>query len=814
MRLLLLAAFFFTLILVVENSGIEISYPDGNQLLFYPKDQLINRLSFVHVVWTMDLQGPINLLKNVTTDLDSRFKAELRKSNKPIKKFDLENNVSSVWNDNTLQDLYSEKHLDGAVVCLTLLEMFYRLYHQLDSLLRSVPEKYDVSDDLLNHQRMKREDPDDEVFSFIDDPTQLRCLNTNSSLERFKREILGGAALGISVWNSYRISNIESHFANLSSKYNVLVDSVQLLGAQHNQLAADVELMKRLIHIISSNNYRKILASAISTSSQIQNTVENVVSIVTSGRQRRISPRLINGDSLAELFLNLKKKAAELDSELLLVHPTDIYDVQASYGYSQSGLLFKIYAHIPMASKSETLALFEHIPFPMAFQSMMANATITPVTGLDKYLAVLPTESSPDGHKYRVLSESEFQGCFKLRDYYLCSNRNTLRLDIRSSCIGSLWMQDHTLVLQNCKLKIEPLQEVAVKTSPRQWLVFSPELLIRSVKCGKRTVQSLRFERQTLISLIDDCEVTLLKFVLSTDTNVLMDFKILTHEWRYFGSIFSPSTLDEDDINKAFDEISLSKGKYGIQNLDHLKHYFEASSNSINKLWDSISNLNLFSWFGNVYMFLFYIFIIWLFVVALMKGWFKKCCFPKKKILSRDSSIARPLKTPIIRYTAPPPLSKSAAAPAVPTSPPSYNSIVNASAPLVPVETENEGLFSSSNNDFQLYPSLPARNENARLYPTVSIETESERLYPSIPSVPVRNENTRVYPTISTEDENERIFPAAVKGDKSGAGANLLCYVKHVPANQSVTSFVCHHHDPINGCNGSFGQKKKKCLRF
>src|SRR5574343_1685455 len=202
-----------------------------------------------------------------------------------------------------------------------------------------------------------------------------------------------------------------------------------------------------------------------------------------------------------------------------------------------------------MASKSETLSLFEHIQFPLVYQSMATNLTITPDTGLDRFLAVLPTEASPDGHKYRVLDEPSLQNCFKLRSYYLCSGRNTLRLDIRSSCIGSLWMQDHELVLQNCNMKIEPLQEVAVKTSPRQWLVFSPELLIRSVKCGKNIVQSLRFERQTLITLIDDCEVTLLKFVLSTDTSILMDFKVLTHEWRYFGNVFSPSTRVNDDIN-------------------------------------------------------------------------------------------------------------------------------------------------------------------------------------------------------------------------------------------------------------------------
>src|SRR5574343_23945 len=96
MKLFLLVPYFLSLFYLVDNSGIEISYPEGNQLLFYPKNQLINRLSFIHVVWTMDLQGPIHLLKNVTSDLEARFKTEIRKSTRPVKQFDLENNVSSV----------------------------------------------------------------------------------------------------------------------------------------------------------------------------------------------------------------------------------------------------------------------------------------------------------------------------------------------------------------------------------------------------------------------------------------------------------------------------------------------------------------------------------------------------------------------------------------------------------------------------------------------------------------------------------------------------------------------------------------------
>jgi len=697
------------------------------------------------------MSGPLGLLKKITTDLESRFRLELAKSGRTVKHFELEQNVSSVWSDNTLQDLYSEKQLDGAVVSLTLLEMFSRIHYQLDNLLRSVPDKYDINDESLLHNRVKRSMDShqnvSEGFSFEEDPSLMECLHKNSS-ERVKREILGGIALGVGMWNSYRISTIESHFANLSSKFNVLVDSVSLLSSQHTQLAADVELMKRLIHMISSNNYRKILAMSVSTSNRLQSVVDDVSDIVTMGRQRKVSSRLINGDSLMELFVKLKKKAVELESRLLLEHHTDIYDVQASYGYSQDGLFFKIYVHVPLASNSETLSLFEHIPFPMAYQSMIANATVTPDPGPDKFLAVMPTEISPDGHKFRVLNEVELQGCFKLRNYFLCSGRNTLRLDFKSSCIGSLWMQDHNLVIKNCAMKLEPLHEVVVKTAPRQWLVFSPKLLFISTKCGKNTVESLRFERQTLVTLVENCEITLTRFLLSTDTNSMLDFKVRTFEWRYFGSIFSPTSTADDDLNKIIDKISFSKSKYGLPDLSDLRHYFDVSENRLSRIWEAITNLNLFSWFGNVYMFILYVVIIWLCIMALTKGWFKKCCCPKKNIIPRrNSSIIRSVRSSSVAYNVP--VQQQSSTPEN-NMPPSYSSIVSA-----PSES-----FNSNSDPNLMYPLVPMVSE---------VNQRSGAMYPLVP--------------LESSEADQ-------------------CLIKFGSGNHE--NFICHHHDPIHGCNGSF----------
>ena len=533
----------------------------------------------------------MDLLHNITTELEQAFRTEIANANHRVKSLKTEDDIVSVWADQSFKNLYSARNLDGASTSLTLLEMFLRIRNQLASLLMAVPEKYNFNDDSLIHLRSKRgtlamlpyfvqagsnaqsELMDDE-FSDLDFDQEF-----NFDDHRDKREILGSVAIGMSLWNSYKIHNLENHLANLSSKYNVLVDSTNLLSAKHNQLAADVVLMKRLIEIISSTNYRKILAVSLSAADRLRDTVDSVVSIVTSGRQRRISPRLLNGDALAEAYISLLQKAKELNSELLLLHPTDIYNVQASYGYSQQGLVFEVVAHVPMAEKTEKLALLEHIPFPIAYQSRMSNSTITPDVGNDKYLAVLPltqASSTAVSHRFRVLNEAELQSCFMLRNYYLCSGRNSLRTDIKSSCISSLWLKDFELIQKNCNMKIEPPQEVVAKISPREWLIYSPVSMSKSIACGKNVIDSLRFERQTLLTLVEDCELNLERHYLSTDVNILIDFRIQTHDWKYYGSVFAAVEDTRDNFDEVIEEVAASKGKFGLQDLSFLKHYFVA----------------------------------------------------------------------------------------------------------------------------------------------------------------------------------------------------------------------------------------------
>lgn len=731
-----------------ENT-IHVSYPDGNQILFDPKGFLVNKIAFIHVKFIVDMQDPLKMLDKIILDLNEAYLAEVKRSNNRIvNKVNTQDDIASVWGDGSLAALYNDKNLDGATVCLTLLEVFLRISIQLKGLLTSVPEKYDVHGGTMIHDRTKR------AVGLL----------------------AGGVAIGISLWNSHKISVLEKHLTDLSSKYNKLIDSTVLLSEKHNQLAADVEIMARLIKMIASSNYRKILATAISAQDQLRDTIDNVVSIVTDGRQKRVSPRLVNGDDLAKLFLSISRQAKDINCEMILTQPSDLYEVEASYGYSKEGLVFGIYLHVPVVPKSEKLALLEHIPFPIYHQSFLMNSTLTPQTGLDKFLAVLPTslatqENGIASHKYRVLSEVEFQSCHQIRDHFLCAGRNTLRTDIDNSCIGSLWLKDKDLIKKNCDIKIEPLKEVAAKLSPKEWLIFSPELYTAPALCGKNIIKSIRFEHQTRLRLAEDCDLSLKHHILTTDVNIMEDFKIETHEWRYFDSIFDEVIKEEEDFNEVIKEISSSKGKYGLNktSMAVLKHHVEPTNDQLSKIWSAISNLNIFAWFGNVYTFLAACLIIFVLYLAITRGWFKSCFSSSD---SGSPEMERPMRPVLLSYRP--------------------NEAI-LSAPLLQSNLEK-----------------PKSLEEPKPPPYSSLLLEEAGA--QAPSAPFLDEISNVTSNESFLNQNSiKIENEAKQNSYSPVNPLAMCVVKSIPRGRSIQDFICNHHAPgtVQGCSGYFKRKPK-----
>lgn len=622
---------------VCQKIDFEVKYPKSNQILFRERGTIINKATFLHVKFFMNMSLILEELEHVIQRLNETFLMESKRSIEPIPSFLLGSEMvgkESLWKASEIEALYSTRSKDGVVITGLLLQMFERNYNELKDALNVMPKESDYAS---NGHRQKR---------------------------LILGELFGGAALAIGVRNVGKISVIEKSLHNFTRKYNKLIDSTQLLADKHEQLVLDSAILKQLILMLEGRNYHKIMALVTVLNDRLTKLISNVHSVITSGQQHHVSTELISGEALIQLFNSISFKAQEMGCEMVLEDPSDFYDLESTYGYDKEGKEFAIYVHVPLVTKNERLRLLEYIPYPI-LQSLSLNATILPQTRKENLIALLPEqvsqkESVVPQHKFRILEELELENCHRIKTTYLCSGRNTLRTDIENSCIGSLWLREHSLITKNCDVRVTESTEFVARLSNNKWLVFSPLPFSTNIICGKSEHENLRLEVQTEIRLPEDCKVQLKRHVLTTDVNVFFGFAIKNYDWQFDGNIFDGLINNQEQLKEIFQTLLTSRTELRIKDLEGLKHYFEISQSYYSELWNMLKNLSFIPWFDGLTLTLLICAFGVLIFFFLYKSGYCCCC---RKAVTFNQTVA------------------DIAADIASSLPPPYDSIIRPSAP-------------------------------------------------------------------------------------------------------------------------------------
>ena len=601
----------FLMICASSASSINQTELMDNQILFREKGYIINKTTFVHVRFTVNMTEYMEGVDLVIDGLNKTFLDEKYAATLNVYPFlQGDGGQSSIWDQGEFEGLYMKRASDGMLVSKWLYDMFTMSVRDMEDILMVTPEKEEEN---LQHQRTKR---------------------------AIIGGILGGIGLGLGIYNTYTIHQIEKHLSKLTTKYNQVVDSVTLLDSNHVALAVDTTMLKNMQKILLTRNYHKIITYVLTSNEKMKRLYNTVKGIINEGRMNRLSPDLIHGEELKLLFTKLSIMAFERGCKMVLERPFDLYKVETTYAYERNGKVFAIYVHVPMVEKDEKLRLYEYVKFPI-LQSFKANATLIPNVGEETNIAVVPitqTVSSKNPisqHRFRTLSETDLQSCLKINDVYLCGGRNTLRTDIESSCIGGLWLADHKIISKNCEMEILSLREYVAKIGTNKWIIFSPEKRFKSAKCGDNIAETIRLSYQTKLVMPEDCMVALDSHYLTTDTNVNMDFNYKIIQWNFNGDVFQEFGEGMENINEVIQGIVQSKSKFSVGDISHLKHYFSPSTAQIAAIWEYLSSLNIFAWFGNIYIFL----TICLIIVGIwfcyrggcLSAFYKCLCYKKKR---------------------------------------------------------------------------------------------------------------------------------------------------------------------------------------
>jgi len=544
-----------------DGSRVKERYVYDNQIMFRESGIVINKAVFIHVKFQVDMRPTLDAIAEIGKKLKDVNKAEIDNSKLNILPYLMgsESN-NSIWRKDEAATLWRKRSMDGVAITGMLHTMFNRSVHSLDQALKVLPYRYEINRGHRFHERQKR----------------------------FIGLFLGG-------YNMYKIDRLEKNFKNLTSKYNILIDYVQELSGKHIQLAVDTALLKDLVIFLSNKNYHKIITLVMTLQDQLKDTISDVRAIAREGNRGRMAPEMLGGEELIEFFEMMRQKAEERKCRMVMETPNDVYDLDATYGFDQVNKTFIVYLHVPMYEIGEELKLWEYVPFPI-LQSLVLNATITPQTGKENFIALMPDDTirKSDGneapHRYRIMNEYDLNMCRRIRNTYLCGGRNTLRTDIHKSCIGNLYQRSHEGIARTCDLEIGRLEEYVAKIGVNRWIIFSPTPFMENAICGQER-ESLKFEIQTILELPEDCRVNLRSTQLSTDININIEYEIKRFDWKYDGNIFSELEIDDKDLAVLMQEMISTKSKFGLKDLNHLKHYFEYTENGLTKMFDYISDM-------------------------------------------------------------------------------------------------------------------------------------------------------------------------------------------------------------------------------
>ncbi len=592
------------LVLVLSTEGIQRpkeKYLQDNQVMFREKGIVINKAIFAHVKFTMEMGPIVESMFEIGKKLKEVYETEKENSNLDILPYLMgsEGN-SSIWRQNEAAELWRKRAVDGAAISGMLYSMFNGSMHELVEALTVIPESYDTH---IGHR-----------FH-----------------ERHKRFIFGAPALAMSTSNWIRIDRLEKSFANFTSKYNKLIDNVMIMNEKHIQLATDVAMLKTLMKLLNHKNYHKIITQVMALEEKLRNTISDVKAMVREGQRGKIAEEMLGGSELIKFFDMMVEKAKDFGCRLVMEHPTDVYELDATFGYNGKNKTFVVYLHVPMYEIGEELKLWEYVPFPI-IQSLTLNSTIVPKTGKENFIALMPDDSVKTNtvsvpHRFRIFNEYDLNMCKRLRNIYMCGGRNTLRTDIENSCIGNLYLRDHHGITRTCDLEIGRLEEFVAKIGVNKWVVFSPKPLRKEVKCGKEK-DIVMFEIQTLIELPEDCMIRLESTVLTTDININIEYSLQHFSFKYDGNIFDELNIDDKKFAVYIQEMIATKSKFGIKDLTHLKHYYEYTESGLTKLWNYLENT-----FGFLFMLDDIIMVaviimvgVIIFIVLSRMGFMVKCC--------------------------------------------------------------------------------------------------------------------------------------------------------------------------------------------
>jgi hypothetical protein len=249
------------------------------------------------------------------------------------------------------------------------------------------------------------------------------------------------------LYNRRKLSNLREQVETVAAHQNQLL---QITAVMLKRLDTLETLMAKTIELLSKDIDLTVIQRKIRMiRDQLHLQYQQIVRAIQAAHQRCMSVDLLNTTRLQDLFHAAQLKAQINKCQLLITHPSDLFQIEASYFYNGKDILLLL--HIPMAPADSILRLFQLHPFPLPFTKthfLLPKPIFMLSSGMERLSA--------------ELSMVNLMDCHKINSMHLCEEHGVLKKDLNSTCLGSLYQQDFTGAMALCEMEITTQKETVL----------------------------------------------------------------------------------------------------------------------------------------------------------------------------------------------------------------------------------------------------------------------------------------------------------------------------------------------------------------
>lgn len=271
-------------------------------------------------------------------------------------------------------------------------------------------------------------------------PSQLQHITGSSPFNRPKRlAALGVAAatalvlaVGSALYNVLDLLGIiqnpneqiiATHINEHELQLNSHTRSLQVLNLTINELAKHLQLVKNNINYVARSHRADITAEAMFAE------WERLVDGLQLLTLKKLSPRLIDAQSLGQAFRNISAKAKEKGLALAVTDIDDAFKFPISYITFRNHSI-AIFVHIPVYQNAAPLEIYKFISAPVQID----NQTVGIPRAEHSYLV-----TNPPATIFTILTEAEFQQCTIYRKLITCPEEGVYYTNARGTCLSALF---------------------------------------------------------------------------------------------------------------------------------------------------------------------------------------------------------------------------------------------------------------------------------------------------------------------------------------------------------------------------------------